>query len=508
MRLATWVGMAIVMAASVASAQTLRFDEYRERQVPDYANVRLGPFYSDIAFSQSVGYRFTQSSGAGSEYLRQNNYGRVVKDGADLPLVTQLSLRNYLIISKYMDLDISFTLGYRAFPMGTEEDETLFDVAGGISSAAQMGSFAFSMNANSWMGTFNGRDASAYMGKRGESVATSISSDFEMTPYVRGRIYDMPSYRTDFVDERGNTDNASGRRYRSFQNLLGLDMDWLMAKNKNLAYTGNRVDTIPTDQGFDNQRSVTYNQGLSYQQQLNPVAAAGVRANYTWRLYEEGRGNQAQQDYTTFLGADLSEDTTLQTSLGYSMGELMDANQWETNGSSDTVIGSIRLTSRLTDRLSHTLGYEKSQRGGFEAGFEVVDSYSYSVTWNNQDWAIGFLTAYQMGEPRLSRTSNYTDWLNQFTVAKPLSEFLTLTLATAYTIRDNSATNAGDLGEGDVLLSNGYDTWASNLGLAYVISERWVANAYVEHMERTSAADELAFTRDMAGVTITYRRDL
>ena len=507
MKLAAWMGVVIMLAAPVVTAQTLRFDEYREQQIPEHANLRIGPFYSDIVFSQSVGYRNTRSSGAGSEYLYENRYGTIIKDGSDFPLVSQLSFRNYLMISKYMDLDINFTVRYRYFPMETEESKFLFDVAGSVDSEGN-GSFSFYVNEDSWMGSFNGRQSSASMGDRGSAVSTSLSSDFQLSPFLRGRIYDVPSYRTDYVDERGYNDNASGRKYTAFQNLLGLDMDWLMAKNKNLAYSASRMDTIPQDEDFDSQRSVVYNQGLAYQQQLNPVAAAGARANYIWRLYEQGRGDHSQQDYSTFIGMDLSEFTTLKAALGYSMGELTDASQWESNGTSDTIIGSLRVSSKLTDRLSHALGYEKSQRGGFEAGFEVVDSYNYSVAWNSPSWSLGLLTAYQEAEPQLSRTSKYTDWINQCTVAKSIGEYWTLTLATAYTMRDNSVVQAGDLGEGDVMVVNSYDTWASNIGLAYVIAEHWTANAFLEHLERISDADELAFTRDTAGVTIIYRRDL
>ncbi len=509
MKLAAWIGVVVMLAASAATAQTLRFDEYREQQIPDHANLRIGPFYSDIAFSQSVGYRYTRSSGEGVAYNQEQGYGRIIDDGSDLPLVTQLSFRNYLIVSKYMDLDVSFTLGYRYFPMGTEEDEFLFDVVG-PAIFARMGSFSFSVTEDSWAGSFNGRQASAYMGDRGSAVAANISSDFQLTPFVRGRIYDMPSYRTDYVDERGYTDNASGRKYTAFQNLLGLDTDWLMAKDKNLAYSASRIDTIPQDSDFDSQRSVVYNQGLAYQQQLNPVTTGGARANYIWRLYDEGRGDQFQQDYSAFLGMDLTENTTLRTALGYSMLELSGANQgYETNGTSDTVIGSIQLSSKLTDRLSHAFGYDKSQRAGFESGVEVVDSYNYSITWNRQSMTIGFLTAYQEVEPRLSRTTKYTDWLNQLTVAKPLNDYLTLTLAGVYTIRNNSEAQTGDSGDDEnLLIENSYDTWAGNIGLAYAISEHWAANAYFEHFERISDASELAFTRDSTGVTLTYRRDL
>lgn len=499
----------IMLAASVSTGQTLRFDAHREREVPDSANLRVGPFYSDIAFSQSVGYRYVTSSGDGSSFLYDNEQGRILKDGSDLPLISRLSVRNYMLISKYADLDVSFVLGYRHFPMETEENEFTFDVVGpGI--FAHLGSFEFGDGDGAGGGSrFNGRgEASAFMGESGASLSASVSTDFELTPYVRGCLYDVPCYRTEYVDERGFADNISGNKYTSFQNLLGLDLDWLMAKDKNLAYSGSRADTIPEDDSFDIQRSVVYNQGVTYQQQLNPVAAAGVRANYIWRQYDEVRGDQFQQDYTTFLGADLSPDTKLQTAIGYSMGELTSGGDWETNGSSDTVIGMIRLSSRLTERVTHDLGYEKRQRGGFSGGFEVVDAYSYGVGWASPEFSIGYRTAYEVVEARLFNGNDYSDWLHQITVMKPLSQDLTLTLASAYTIRENNELQAGEAGAGNRMIEESYDTWVSNIGLAYVLGRYWTLNTYVEHLERFSDAEDLVFTRNMAGINLTYSRDL
>jgi hypothetical protein len=44
---------------SQARAQTLRFDDYRERKVPEYATIKLGPFYSDVVLNQSIGWRYS-----------------------------------------------------------------------------------------------------------------------------------------------------------------------------------------------------------------------------------------------------------------------------------------------------------------------------------------------------------------------------------------------------------------------------------------------------------------
>jgi hypothetical protein len=498
--------LGVVALGTAGMAQTLRFDAYREPQPPANANLRIGPFYSDLAFEQSVGYRYTRSSGVGGDFLFRNDLGRIRKDGSDIPMVSRLSFRNYLIISKYMDLDISFDLRYSYFPMGTEDNEFAVEFAA-PSFSAQMGAFSFSMTEDAWLGSFNGQRSAAYSGSEGYGFLANLSAGFQLTPVVRGRLYDNPSYRVEYVDDRGITDSLSGRKYPVFQNVVGLDLDWLMARNKNLSYSASRTDTVPQDDFYDSQRSVIYRQSLAYQQQLNPVAAGGVRADYTWRDYDEDRGGQMQQDYQGFLSMDLTENTMVRTSLGYSSAELTDAGAFETNGVSETVIGAISISSRLTDRLSHSIGYSRQQRAGFLAGLEVVDAINYGVSWANDLWAVGFLSSYQTVETRLSSASNYRDWVNQLSATRALSPDLTLTLATAYSVRDNDVAQTNMVEEESIMLDNDYDTWASNIGLTYRLTAHLMSYVYANHTVRYSEASELEFTRDTIGATLVYRYD-
>ena len=486
-----------------AHAQTLHFGE-GEPQPPEDANLRIGPFYSSVAFEQSVGYRYTKTEGAGSAALFQDQLGQIRKDGSDFPMVSRLSFRNYLIISKYTDLDISFDLRYSYFPLGTEDNESALEFAGpGLN--AQMGSFAFGMTKNGWLGSYNGQASQAYAGNQGSGA--NLSSGFQLTPFVRGRVYDNPSYRVDYEDDRGLSDPTSGKKYPVFQNVVGLDLDWLLARNKDLFYSGSRTDTLPQDNLFSDQKSVVYRQSLTYQQQLNPTTAGGVKGEYTWRDFTKGRGSQRQQDYTGFLTTELNEDTTLGVSAGYSMGNLSDADILESNGNSDAVIGSFTLTSKLTDRLSQSIGASRSQRAGFQAGLEVVTAYNYGLNWNNDLWQVGFLTSYQVVETRLSLVSSYKDWVNQLTATRALTENLTLMMATAYELRYNDSLKTGDIGADDPLIANDYDTWASNVGLTYTMTAHLTVYTYVEHLARLSAAPDLQLTQDTVGVTFDYRYD-
>lgn len=504
--------------AATALGQVARFDSYQFQQVPENANINLFPFYSDLAFFQSLGVRNISSSGAGMDYLYGGRaadgtvgggtrYGRVQEDGVDFPFITQLTARNYLLISKYMSIDFSVALTYRGFPNGTEEDT--FDVEivdPGF--YAQMGSFSFGATKEGWLGAFNGRNIDAYSGTGRSGFSANLSMDFELTPFVRGRLYDKPSYRIDYVDQHGYTDNLSGQRYPVFQNLAGIDLDWQMAEDKNFSYTFERVDTIPQDNEYDINRSVVYHSMADYRQQLNPLTAAGVRADHYWRDYQGGRGKQFQQDYLAYMTSDLTENSTLSGGIGYSMAEMTGAGAYETNGTSDAVIGNIALRTRLSESLSHGIGYSRLQRAAFMAGFEVVDRIHYQIQWADpESWAVGLTTAYETVDPRLAAVAPYADWTTQLTAARPLAHDLVLTLATAYSARMNDQTGAGMIGEDNIFLDNDYDTWVTTGGLIKSFTENLKLYAYVEHLERLSSNPLLEGTRDTVGLTLGYYND-
>jgi hypothetical protein len=502
---AAWIALAAL--AGSAGAQTLRFDEYRDIQVPDTANIRLGPFYSDLAFAQSVGYRYTRTTGPGAPVMFENRRGRIREDGSELPMVSTLSVRNYLLISRYMDLDVSFRMSYAYFPMDTEESEFTFEAAG-LGLSARMGAFSFSLSEDTWLANYNGQRMTAYTGERASGFAGNVSMDFYPTPFVRGRLYDNPSYRVDYVDERGMTDWYGGTRYRMFQNIVGLDLDWLMAKDKNLAYSASRTDTIPQDDEFDNVSSVVWRQGLAYQQQINPLMMAGARADYTWRDFDEGRGGHFQQDYSVFTGVQLTESSSLQASLGQSRAELTDAGAYETNGVSESTIGSATLQTQLSDTLSHALRYSRSQRAGFDAGLEVVSAYQYVLNWNPGGFQVGLSTALEDVDTRLSNATDYQDWITQLAFTWPLMEFVTFHASTAYDVRRNDPPPPEALNADQPEIANDYTTWVSAVGLNFILTRHLNMTVYGERDERFGDAPEMESERYTTGVTLFYYYDL
>lgn len=510
--------MLVGFGAAPAKAQVARFDSYQIESVPENANINLFPYYADFAFFQSVGVRYITSSGAGMDYLygrtaapgtagTGQHYGRVLKDGWDYPLISQLTARNYLLISKYMRIDCSVALTYRAFPAGTEEDT--FDVEiidPGF--YAHMGSFSFGASKEGWLGSFNGANADAYTGTGGGGFSGNVSMDFELTPFIRGRLFERPSYRVDYVDAHGYADNLSGDKYPVFQNIFGGDLDWQMAQDKNFSYTLERIDTIPQGDNYLTSESVVYHSMADYRQQLNALTAAGLRADHFWRDYGSDRGKQFQQDYLAYINSDVTEDSTISAGIGYSMGELTQVSAYETNGSSDVVIGNLGLETRLSESLSHGATYQRFQRGGFLAGFEVVDRIRYHIRWvDPESWAVGLATSYETVKPALATVASYTDWTTQLTASRPLAHDLALTLATAYTARTTDKTESNPFGVDNLFLSNDYDTWVSTAGLIKTLTEKLKLYFYVEHLERISSEPLLAGTRDTVGLTLGYYND-
>ena len=188
--LARLLGLLLIWVPSAQLlAQDLSYDNRRDVEIPDHSTLRIGPFYSTVRLTESVGYRYTTSSGAGADLLIDNRRGEVRSDGSDFPIVSRLDFRNYLVISRHTDLDLSLRVTYRYFPLNTQEDD--FNVS-----------------------------------LPEEGVGANVSSQFRLTPHLIGSVFDRFLWTTDFVDDRGLSDRSGGRRYERIENTAGVDFDW------------------------------------------------------------------------------------------------------------------------------------------------------------------------------------------------------------------------------------------------------------------------------------------
>jgi len=465
------------VSSSVTLAQTLRFSNHREVAIPEYAVLRIGPFYSSVALSQSVGYRYTTGKGTGIDYLFQNQRGVFLKDGSDVPLVSTLVMKNYLIISRHTDLDISLQASYSHYPMKTQKDEFLFDPVQ-------------------------------------EGILGEFSMEFELTPFVKATVYNNASYRTDYVDTRGIADRYGGSAYEHFSNKAGLNLDWLMAKDKNMGLTFSRTDNIPRDEQYKAQEGISYEEGLAYQQVLNPQVMVGASASLNQYSYTAATNNRPDSSFQVLMLSSTlkpTKRTTISAGLGYSQVSLSGASSVTSSVPDAGVVGSLSVKTELAEGLEHTIGYSRTQSAAFNAAFENNEKYSYHLNWKDRDGTtIGIYSDYLNSQTSDAQYGDYTDWSSGIAVSYPLTQIVSLVFDSVYAIRDNKG-SAGSQTSSSAELTSDYSTWSSKIGTAFLVyqndsaaTRKVVFSTYVQHIERTSDSESLKYSRDVFVATFTY----
>lgn len=472
-----------------AQGQNLRFDNRRDVAVPDYAFIRIGPFYSNAEFTQRAGYRYTRSSGAGSDYYYNNNLGRIREDGSEFPLVSTLDFRNYLVVSRHTDLDMSVRLSYRHYLLGTEENE--FDVS-----------------------------------LPDEGLSATISSIFLRTPVFMGTVQEDFVYRVNYLDTRGYEDEAAGSRNEYIDNRIGVYFDWLAAKNKNLGVDLSRRDYLTFEDAFENQERVEYRETVLYEQQVLSGVVLGGSVSFVQTDFRvEDRADTSQQDYRVFargssseggdLGLKLTEASTLSLSAGVSVGattsegrrQIEDENgEFIEEPIQDEEPGSLVMSARaalktqLSKILSHEIIYERGLRSGFERAFEEYDSLQYNLFLDTESGDVRIYSRYDVVEPVGDQNNGYTAWVSGIDAKYPLFKVLSLDGGWSYTRRVSKAVNPDDP---DQIAD--YTSQRARAGTTVELMKKLNWETYVMREVRNSENDEQSFTRDTFETTLVWR---
>ncbi len=452
-----------ILAVLPVGAQSLRFSNRRRVEVPDYATIRLGPFYSTLTLSQSLGAHYVRIEGEGVDFLFGNQRGEFKSDGYDFPIITTLALRNYLIISRNMDLEANLRIQYRYYPMRTQENELLIDFSD-------------------------------------EGVFADLSTEFLLTPTLRGRLYDNASYRTQYIDIRGEIDRYGGQRFERFDNEIGLDLDWLVSRHENVALSLSRHDTIPLGDSFTRTRTWSYRESLAYERQFSPFLVGGVRGNAQQRFTSE---RSDPGDYTQgialFADAQVTRYTEAGGSVGYGLGITRGGDPF-VRRSSASLTYSAYMKQQLSSRLNHDLSASRSIQNAFITGIDITDRFGYRLNW--QTWYLpGYVsTAVSRFDPVESDRNGWADWTSRLQVSQRMTRLVNMSFMTAYSARWNKTTDF----QVPIDASADFTTWVTRLSMSMPLTRHIDFTAYAEHAERDSDAAELRYTRDMIAASATW----
>jgi hypothetical protein len=404
-----------------------------------------------------------------------------------------------------MDLDISFQVRFVYYPLDTQDDEWALELADeGL--AARFGDFTFRLMREGWFGGYSKDAYSIYAADEGQGFSADIGSEIALTPYVKTRIYTRPSYSVTYLDSRGYRDFQSGEKYEAFQNTAGVDLDWLVAKDKNVALSFDRTDTLPQNTNVvGSQQSVIQRAQAVYEQRFDPDWLVGARAGVVSRDYPEGeRGSQFQTDMEGFLVGQLTPFSTLSAALGYSQVELSDAGAYEEDGTADGVVGRINLRTQLAKTLWHAFSFSRLFTSGYQAGVDQVDEFRYSIYGSGDQTKVGFTTALREVTPELTTINAHQNWVTQLTLTQPIDDLWSLHFSAAYEQRLNDDLEPGAPLDDDLTLEDDYDTLTLVVGTSYLWTKRSTISGFVQHVERTSEDPLLEFERDTISLTLTW----
>jgi len=458
-------------------AQGLRFGNHREIKPPDYALLRIGPLYSSVLFQQSAGYRYVRSQGSGVDFLFSNQRGAIREDGHDFPLITALNMRNYLIVTRNIDLDASFYIAYEYYPLDTQENEFIFQPAE-------------------------------------EGIAGNFSSEFHLTPFVRASAYDNMAYRTDYVDARGREDRYGGNEYQRFVNNFGLNLDWLMSDKHNLGLDLSRSDNIPTEDEYALQEGFSHEATLIYQYKVLPGLVAGMRGISRVAEYEHpDRADADVNDVNVFFtfaqdrdaGLQLTRSTRLTGELGGGMARSKSLGDGTNETDQNSLTGSVELETKLTRGISHSLSYERRFQQGYLSASELVDALRYRLIWTGDLTTTTIHTSASRVDPSNLDVSDYDAWTSGISITHSLTQFVRLVMSSHYSrrrIRNVPAT--AEEGKTDPELLYDYNTWVSRIGTRFALTKKIGFNSYYEHVERDSDYGDLAYTRDLISANCTF----
>jgi hypothetical protein len=488
-----------IFSVGLVFGQAVTFDNRSEVKIPEYATFRIGPFYSTVAFSQSVGYRWTTSTGTGTDYLYGNRRGEILKDGSDFPLITTLSFRNYLLITRNMDLDMSFWMSYEYYPLNTQEGGFFFDMPE-------------------------------------EGVLGNIVLNYRITPVLTGSIYERFKYRSDYFDTRGYIDRYGGERYEHIDNTIGTRLNWDFARDKKVFFDFSREDIISFSDGFEDQDRTTYEEMLEYSQRVIGNISVGANLSFDQTSYKvDYRPDNSYRSFYLFaryndgVGDDgglhlkMSDFTTASIGIGYSAGlngevRAGDAiRDYEGVISTNSLSGKIdtsgddfarflwfaNIKTLLRENVWHSLGYSSSVETGYRTAFEYVDRLEYQLEWHGDATTATLHSEYRTTEPSGNIFSDYMDWITRLDVSYPLTRIITLRGTLRYQIRDNEPVVLNEDLYSPETISD-YTTWMGRVGASFDVTKKITFYTYYTHVSRDSDNDDLVYTRDIFEATFRY----
>jgi len=452
-----------VRNSSGGQSAMLRYDQHREVKPPSDPTLSLGPWYGDIGIGVSAGVQYIRMSGNGVGFITENGRGQYLKDGFDIPIISTLYLNNYILLTRHMDFSFNINVSYAYYPFKTQED-------------------------------------SLYVNMSDEGVYATFSTAIQLSRNSRLMLYDDILYRTDYIDTRGMQDVYGGEQYEHFENTVGADWDWMLSQFDNISASASRRDTISFSDAFDDQEGVFYAEMVSYQRELTKFSTVGVAGDFSQSLYDvDSRPDINMYNFSVFGVAQLTRSLYGNASLGYGFS----TSSYDEHDTAGSLTGSLGLGHQISENRYQELTYSRSQDEAFRGGVDVRDTLRYEYRWNGGIFPGSFDSEYIMFSPTGDVRGDYSDWRNRVDLHYQMSRRWRLSFYTSYDVRMNDPFDS-EINPDTPDVNSDYSTWVVHLGTDTPITKKTMFVIYLEHAERFSDNDDLAYVQDAIVATLDW----
>lgn len=446
----------------------LRYDQHRNLIPPASSTLRIGPWHTDLGVSSSAGFRYTRFSGAGVDFLDGTRRGDVQEEGAEFPLSATVTMNNYMLLTRRLDLSLNLRISYFYYPLETQPDQLEVDLTD-------------------------------------EGVYATFSTQFHPTRDSRILVYDDIMYMTDFVDRRGISDRLGGREYSLFQNTLGADWDWRISRMGSLSASVSRSDTIPQSDEFDNQEAVRYAEMGAYRRQFNAFSAGGLLVKASQSIASsDDRPDSYIHGYSLFAGLNLTQTMDVNASIGQDFSEVRGGGA-EGDRSQQSLTGAAALDHDLRFGRRQRFSAERAITESFEGGVDITDRFAYMFSWSEALFPGSFTSDYTLSDPQDFGRGKYSNWKNSIAVRMRLTRSLPLSITVSYDMRTNDEVEELEENPEDGVNENAdYQTFSAVARTGFRLTEKMNFTAYVQHVQRTSEDPDQEYSRQTIGAQVAW----
>lgn len=171
-------------------------------------------------------------------------------------------------------------------------------------------------------------------------------------------------------------------KYRRFENLAGIQLDWDVNPALHLTAGYNHYNLWTRDDAFESQDRSIDTLFIRPAVKLSPAITVGGNASVSWVNYQHDILNDGRSYMVgPFVDVALTQTTRFYLEAGYQRFDFDDSGIVTDSEDSNSYYVKTEINNRLTDVFNHRLSFSKTTETGFASNFYDLYHLEYAADW-------------------------------------------------------------------------------------------------------------------------------